>query len=148
MEQEKQQVLRTELETVLGEVCQLPEFGALAELLQGEALVLRYLAGHREETVYPSDLSLVLRLSRPRITGALRSLHRKGLLRLAPCLQDKRRIRVSITEAGLARIDRQLAEVDSYFDRMIAGLGEEDTRTLNTLIRRCVDIMQTEEELP
>lgn len=146
MEQAKQQALRTELAAVLEEVCQLPEFGALAELLQGEALVLQYLAGHREETVYPSDLSRVLRLSRPRITGALRSLRRKGLLRLTPCLQDKRRVWVSITEAGLERIAGQLARVDSYFDRMIAGLGEEDTRTLNALIRRCVDIMRIEEE--
>ena len=133
--------LREDLVRSLEEIYQLPAFGALADLLQGEALVLQYLEGHRDGPVCPSVLSGQLHLSRSRITGALASLHRKELVRMEPSADDRRRTEVFITPAGSRRIAEQISRMLAYFDRMIAGLGPEDTRRLIALMDRCVGIM-------
>lgn len=133
--------LRNELVGSLRSIYGLRAFGALADLLQGEALVLEYLAQHREETVCPSALSDSLHLSRPRVTGALNSLRRKGCITLEHSERDRRRVHVRITQAGLTRIAAQVNGMMAYFDRMLAGLGDADARTLIRLMDRCVEIM-------
>ena len=138
--------LREKLLGDLEGLYQLPAFGELAALLQGEARVLQYLALHREEAVYPSVLAEALRLSRPRITAALNSLGRKGFLTLEPSQRDRRMVRVRITGEGLRQIDGQYAAVRGYFDRLLSGLGPEDSRALSRLVERCADVMKEESE--
>lgn len=135
--------LRRELIVSLQNVYQLEAFSALAELLQGESLVLNYLIFHQEEAVYPSDLSQELLLSRPRITAALRSLQRKDFIAMHRSPTDGRRVQVSITDAGRETIGARLARMQAYFDKMLSGLGEADARTLIRLIDRCVEVMDT-----
>ena len=134
--------LRRELIVSLQNVYQLDAFSALAELLQGESLVLNYLIFHQEEAVYPSDLSQELHLSRPRITAALSALQRKGLIAMHRSPTDRRRIQVSITEAGREIIGGRLVRMEAYFDKMLSGLGEADARELIRLIDRCVEVME------
>lgn len=136
-------VLRRELIVSLQNVYQLEAFSALAELLQGESLVLNCLLFHQEEAVYPSDLSQELHLSRPRITAALQSLQRKELIAMHRSPADRRRVQVSITDAGREAIGARLARMQAYFDKMLSGLGETDARTLIHLIDRCVEVMDT-----
>ena len=93
--------LRQELIASLGEVYQLKAFGALEDLLQGESLILQWLAAHRTEDIYPSDLSRELRLSRSRITGALNSLRGKGLVEMQHSETDRRRVRGDLPESLL-----------------------------------------------
>lgn len=135
-------LLRSDLIRALGDIYRLEAFSALESLLQGEALVLRCLAERRGEAVYPSDLSRVLRLSRSRITGALTSLRRKGLVVMEHSQADRRRVRISITAEGQALIGRQLRQMEAYFDRMLAGLGQTDAETLIALMDRCVAVME------
>lgn len=135
--------LRRELIVSLQNVYQLDAFSALAELLQGESLVLNYLIFHQEKAVYPSDLSQELHLSRPRITAALRSLQRKDLIAMHRSPTDGRRVQVSITDAGRETIGARLTRMQAYFDKMLSGLGEADARTLIRLIDRCVEVMDT-----
>lgn len=135
--------LRRELIRSLQDVYQLEAFSALAELLQGESLVLNCLLSHREGVVYPSDLSRELHLSRPRITAALQSLQRKELIAMHRSPADRRRIQVSITDAGREAIGGRLVRMHAYFDKMLSGLGEPDARTLIRLIDRCVEVMDT-----
>ena len=125
-------------------LAQSPVGKQLAALLQGEARVLQYLALHREEAVYPSGLAEALRLSRPRITAALNSLGRKGFLTLKPSLRDRRMVQVMVTEVGLRQIDGQYAAVRGYFDRLLSGLGAEDSRELVRLVGRCAEVMKEE----
>ena len=135
-------MLREELLLSLQEVYQLKAFSALGDLLQGEALILQYLAGHPGDTVYPSALSEALSLSRSRITGALSSLRKKGLVELEHSEEDRRRVQVTVTKAGLSCLGEKLGRLAAYFDRMIAGLGEEETKALISIIRHCVEVMQ------
>ena len=135
--------LRRDLIGSLQGVYQLEAFSALAELLQGESLVLSCLLSHRGGVVHPSDLSRELHLSRPRITAALSALRRKGLIAMRRSPTDRRRIQVSITEAGTEVIGGRLTRMQAYFDKMLSGLGETDARTLIDLINRCVEVMET-----
>ena len=136
--------LRQDLILSLGEIYQVRAFATLEDLLQGESRVLQYLAQHRSEDVYPSDLSRELRLSRSRITGALTSLRRKGLVETEHSEDDRRRVRVSITQAGLLLILEKMQQMEHYFDQMIAGIGVEDSTSLIRIIRRCEEVMTHE----
>ena len=141
---EERTELREELLRDLEALYQLPAFSDLAALLQGEARVLQYLALRRGEDVYPSELAEALRLSRPRITAALSSLRRKGFLTLTPSQEDRRKVFVRVTEAGMAQIGGQYTTVRGYFDRLLAGLGPEDSRELSRLVGRCAQVMKEE----
>lgn len=134
-------VLRHQLIASLRSIYDLEAFGALADLLQGESLALNFLLERRGQDVYPSDLSRELHLSRSRITGALTSLGRKGLVETRHSQADRRRVQVAITDQGAALIAGKLARMEAYFDKMLTGLGETDARTLIDLIRRCVEVM-------
>ena len=146
---EEKTALREGLMTALEQLYQLPAFSDLAALLQGEARVLQYLALRRGEDVYPSELAQgqVLQhpgLPRPRITAALSSLRRKGFLTLTPSQEDRRKVFVRVTEDGMAQIGGQYATVRGYFDRLLAGLGPEDSRELSRLVGRCAQVMKEE----
>ena len=134
-------VLRHQLIASLRSIYDLEAFGALADLLQGESLTLTFLLEHRGQEVYPSDLSRELHLSRSRITGALTSLGRKGLVTTHHSQTDRRRVQVSITDQGAVLIVEKLQRMENYFDRMLSGLGEADAKTLIALIHRCVEEM-------
>lgn len=136
-----QESLRGELIGALRDVYHLEAFAALADMLQGESLVLWQLLERQGERVYPSELSQQLHLSRSRITGALSSLRRKGLIVMRRSRSDRRRIQVSATEEGLAVIRERVAEMEGYFGRLLDGLGEADARTLIGLVRRCTEVM-------
>ncbi|MEG2037982.1 MAG: MarR family winged helix-turn-helix transcriptional regulator [Ruthenibacterium sp.] len=138
--------LRETLIEALRSIYTLEAFAALSDLLQGEMLVLQYLAGTQSAAVYPSTLSKKLHLSPSRITAALSSLRRKGLVETEASLSDRRRIQVEITPAGQAHIGGKFHLLESYFDRLIAGLGEGDSRSLIALIGRCVAVMDAPEK--
>ena len=134
-------VLRHQLIGSLRSIYGLEAFGALADLLQGESLALNFLLERQGQEVYPSDLSRELHLSRSRITGALTSLSRKGLVVTRHCQADRRRVQVTITDQGAALIAGKLRRMEAYFDKMLDGLGDADARALIALIRRCVEVM-------
>ena len=135
------EALRKDLMGSLQEVYQLKAFSALEDLLQGETLILQYLAAHQAQEIYPSDLSRELRLSRSRITGALTSLRAKGFVEMTHDERDRRRVRVAITEEGFALIGEKFTLLERYFDQMIDGIGVEDTTALIRIIRHCVEVM-------
>ena len=44
----------------------------------------------------------------------------------------------------MAQIGGQYATVRGYFDRLLAGLGPEDSRELSRLVGRCAQVMKEE----
>jgi len=136
------ETLRGELIDALKAVRRLDAFGALENLLQGESLVLQFLAEHRDRAVYPSELSESLHLSRSRITMALASLRRKGRIAMELSHKDRRRVKVFLSDEGLRLAGEKREQLERHFDRIIAGLGEEDAATLISLIGRCVQVME------
>lgn len=133
--------LRNELLDSLYHILDLEAFATLDDFLQGETLLLRFLV-LRQGPVCPSDLSDQLHLSRSRITAALSALRRKGLVLTEPSQEDRRRVEVTITPEGQAVIGEKVDQLNAYFDRLVNGLGSEETHQLTGLIDRCVKIME------
>lgn len=133
--------LQGELMEALGALYQLESFTALGDFLQGELLVLRYLADQGEESAYPSELSRALGLSPSRITGTLNALRRKELVTMDHSRIDRRRIQVRITDEGRARVGQKLHEMEQTFDRLLVRLGRQDAAALAALLRRCAQAL-------
>ena len=123
---------------------EVPRLEEIEQQLRGTMGRIMAQALRRGEDVYPSELAEALRLSRPRITAALSSLRRKGFLTLTPSQEDRRKVFVRVTEAGMAQIAGQYATVRGYFDRLLTGLGAEDSRELSRLVGRCAQVMKEE----
>ena len=133
--------LRNELMGSLEQILKLRAFSALDDYMQGETLVLHCLS-LCPQPVCPSDLSGVLHLSRSRITAAVSALRRKGLAETKHSQEDRRRVEVTITPEGRTVIEEKRRRLHAYFDRLVDGLGEEDTHRLIGLIGRCAEVME------
>ena len=72
----------------------------------------------------------------------LASLRRKGRIAMELSHRDRRRVKVFLSDEGLRLAGEKQEQLERYFDRMIAGLGEEDAAALISLIDRCVQVME------
>ncbi len=113
----------------------------LEEFWQGEQRVLNYLCRHEGSEINPSALSHDLHVSRARITTALTALRKKGYITMELCQEDRRRMRVIMTENGRQYIYAKQAEIEAGFDQLIRGLGETETLKFIDLIQKSIDVM-------
>jgi DNA-binding MarR family transcriptional regulator len=120
-------------------------FGQLAEFLQGELYLLRFLALNNDEEIGPSELSERLHMSRPRITATISALRKKSFLVTELDEIDRRRLKVKITEEGIAYIIKKQANVEENFTEFINGIGEKDTRELIRIVDLAVKIMENKQ---
>lgn len=89
-------------------------------------------------TLSPRRLSSTLMLTTGGMTGRLDKLERAGLLRRSPDPHDRRALQVTLTEEGLALVDRAVAaglEVQRTA-LVAAGLDETETARLAALLRK------------
>jgi len=70
------------------------------------------------------------------------ALRRKGLAETKTSQEDRRRVEVTITPEGRTVIEEKRRRLHSYFDRLVDGLGEEETHRLIGLIGRCAEVME------
>lgn len=134
--------LKLELIDSLEKIYYMEAFGQLIEFLQGELYLLRFLALNKDEEIGPSELSERLHMSRPRITATISALRKKDFLVTELDEVDRRRLKVRITEKGIAHIINKQANVEENFAEFISGIGEKDTRELIRIVDLAVEIMQ------
>jgi len=137
----KETELRKRLTDTLSKLYGMNTITRLEEFWQGEQRVLYYLCQHKGGEINPSALSHDLHVSRARITTALTALRKKGYITMELCQKDRRRMRVIMTENGRQYIDAKQAEIEAGFDRLIGGLGENETLKFIELIQKSIDIM-------
>lgn len=82
----------------------------------------------------PGELAAHERVSPPSMNRTLNGLERAGLVARHPSEDDARRVRVTITPAGLARIAQTRALRTAWLSRQLAGLSDEERRTLEATI--------------
>ncbi|MFH8606692.1 MarR family winged helix-turn-helix transcriptional regulator [Streptomyces sp. NPDC018029] len=70
------------------------------------------------------------------ITNRLDKLERKGLIERHPDPNDRRAIRVRLTEAGRDMVDRAVVDHVANEERMLAALTPEDRTALDGALRR------------
>lgn len=137
--------LKLELIDSLEKIYYMEAFGQLAEFLQGELYLLRFLALNNDEEIGPSELSERLHMSRPRITATISALRKKSFLVTELDEIDRRRLKVKITEEGIAYIIKKQANVEENFTEFINGIGEKDTRELIRIVDLAVKIMENKQ---
>ncbi|WP_327099834.1 MarR family transcriptional regulator [Nocardia vinacea] len=83
----------------------------------------------------PSVLADTLMLSRAGMTGRLDRLESAGLVRRSADAEDRRAIRVVLTEAGRALIDKVVTAHTENETRMLSVLSAKDRRDLDRIAR-------------
>ncbi|WP_433633412.1 MarR family winged helix-turn-helix transcriptional regulator [Nocardia sp. CA-120079] len=83
----------------------------------------------------PSVLADTLMLSRAGMTGRLDRLESAGLVRRTADAQDRRAIRVALTEAGRTLIDKAVTAHTENETRMLSVLSAKDRRDLDRIAR-------------
>lgn len=133
--------LRNKLTASLAQMYNIEAIGSLAEFLQGELRVMQYLSDNKDREINPSILSDQLHVSRPRITAALTALRKKEYVTMEMSEDDRRRMRVMLTESAEALVKKKQKKVESYFDKLVEGLGEDNVMHLIRLIDLSVETM-------
>lgn len=96
----------------------------------GEAPVLEYLAKHKGEEKTPSELAERLSYSRPRMTRILDSLVEKGFAERRNDANDRRRVLVKITEAGITNAQERNSQGIGAVAKELSAMGEDNARAL------------------
>ena len=92
-----------------------------------------------EEPVTVSMLSQKLHVTAPTVTKLLGAMEEKGILKRTVSRQDRRKIIVSFTEAGLEMGKKAQDHFIQELSGLVALLGEEDTRSLIRILDKVAD---------
>ena len=134
------QMLKSQLMAQLVTLFQMEPMARLIERIQGEGRVLFYLKEHPEQA-NPSQISQNLSLSKPRVTSILNALRKKEFVELQADPDDRRRVNVVLTQAGLDYIALKVSHTEAMLDEYIAGMGKESTEELISLLIRTNEVM-------
>jgi DNA-binding MarR family transcriptional regulator len=110
----------------------------LALFSKGEVFVLKCLAG-RENAALPSELSAAVGSSAPRVAAVLGSLEKKGQIIRDIDKTDRRKILVTITEAGRERAARENEAVQKVLRDIFREMGANDTREFIRTLERFLE---------
>ncbi|MEL4105596.1 MarR family winged helix-turn-helix transcriptional regulator [Oscillospiraceae bacterium WX1] len=107
--------------------------------LQGEMFILHFIS-HQSGDVLPSELSAAMKTSTARVAMALKSLEGKGLIERRIDKEDRRRVKVSMTQAGRDMITCQHGEMRRRVEQILTVLGEKDTLEYLRIVGRMIEI--------
>jgi DNA-binding MarR family transcriptional regulator len=82
----------------------------------------------------PSELAAHERVTPPSMNRTLNGLEQAGLIARTPAADDARRVRVRITDAGLAQILETRKLRTAWFSRQLAELTPDERRALEAVI--------------
>jgi DNA-binding MarR family transcriptional regulator len=121
-------------------------YGALG-IGRGEFDVLATLRRSGEPyTLSPRQLSATLMLTTGGMTGRLDKLERAGLLRRSPDPHDRRGLQVTLTEEGLALVDRAIVAGLAVQTEALSALDAEQAGQLAGLLRELLLSTETAEK--
>ena len=107
---------------------------------QGETGVLVYLAFFQDK-ITPSELSVSLKVSMPRIISVLNSLESKNLIIKNIDNDDKRKTIVVITKKGKEYIDEKKEEAIEHISRVMEKLEESEIEEYIRLSKKILGII-------
>lgn len=80
----------------------------------------------REHEMLPSELSLVMGISRTKLSKALKSLKVMGYVRQTPSKSDGRELRTSITESGRRLLEDISLQHTSLYETAIRSITKDE----------------------
>ena len=112
----------------------------VGDFYQGESAVLSCIAAMEDRGAVPtpSEISDRLHVARGTVTATLRALERKGLAGRETMPDNRRRVRVWLTESGRTHVQRKVAEVNDWCLRMINTMGEEEFSLLLQMLNKAI----------
>ena len=113
----------------------------VSEIARGEGAVLIYLMDDHDG-VNASEISQRFDINTSRVAAVLNALSKKGYKERVVDLQDKRKIKVFITDKGRIFAQQRRTEIEDYFKKMLEMLGEEDTKEYLRLYRKVNQIIK------
>ena len=111
--------------------------------LCGEMAVMRLLHNGTKKKMTAGELSSRLSMTTSRVAAVLGSLEKKGLLERENDAVDRRRVLVSLTEAGDRLCEKRKRHFMSKISKMLAMLGE-DAPTFVHLLGRVFEITSSD----
>ncbi len=97
-----------------------------SDKMRGAPMILHYIKTHGG-AVSPSEISKAIGISTARITAVLGNLEKKGLLVRTMDENDRRKIRITLTEVGQSHVEKMERDIMTNFRSLVEYLGEEDT---------------------
>jgi len=91
-----------------------------------------------------SEISALMRVKSPTITPVIRGLEDEGLVERTMDPEDRRAVRITITDAGRAIIRAAHEERMTTFNRLVEHLGEEDSLQLAALLSKVYTFFDTQ----
>lgn len=126
--------LQDELYNLLAELINRKINRDVQDSLRGEYGVLRYLV-YVEDEVNAGVLTEQLHVVPGRMTDILKSLEAKGFVRRYRDENDKRKIKVCITEKGKIEALKKRQHISEEYQGLFGILGKEDTKELIRLLK-------------
>lgn len=116
------------------------------EFLVGECAVLMYLY-HKEDGEYPSKLSTFLDVSRARITSVINTLKNKGYVEIRNEKEDRRKVKVFITNEGREYLEHKRQMFDKIFDDLLSVIDDDRIDTVIHSINYLIELFRNMEEV-
>lgn len=129
----------------------LPYAANQVEALHHQQLHSLFVLSHllREgQTVRPSDLSRAMFITRGAVTHMLNTLQAAGLIEREVDPSDRRNVLLTITPAGLERMEKQRAFFLARVQGVVDFLGEEDARELTRILARAAPYLRSQSQKP
>lgn len=134
------QNLAEELVEALNRKKKGPPHEAVNAAMRGELAVLRLLT-EENRPLTAGEISRLLCMRTSRIAAVLGAMEKKGLIVRRADDGDRRRVMVTLTQAGLALGQRKRRMVVRDVSLLLAQLGEADAREFVRLMKRVHEIL-------
>lgn len=112
----------------------LPEYTAMV-LIEGNA-------EGGAHNIYADDLQQSLRVSKPAISQMMKSLEGAGYIRREINPENRRKLNVTLTEAGRDVLQEATRRFEERSERIFEAFGEEKTRQLHALYGEFMGIIR------
>ncbi|MDF2504485.1 MULTISPECIES: MarR family transcriptional regulator [Clostridium] len=109
----------------------------ICNLTHSETMVLFSIKGYvetHEEGVKTSELSNILNVASPTITQQINSLEARGFVERSIDKQDRRAVRIKVTEKGEEILKKASKEFEESINGLVEYLGEEKSDQLADLL--------------
>jgi len=91
--------------------------------------------------VSPGELARRTGVSDARVANALRTLEERGFVERRAAREDRRRVEVTLAEAGREDIARHSSEAERHVADLLREMGPDDARDLVRVFGRALEVM-------
>lgn len=116
------------------------------DLKQGEFDVLAALKRSTEAALTPSQLYQTMLLSSGAMTSRLDRLEKKQLIQRQHCTQDRRSIKVSLTEQGTQLVNRAYPAHFELIESFLSPMSAKDKQALANLLKTSLQHIESRQE--